>query len=397
MIEPGQRRLRILLITRNLPPLRGGMERLNQHIAIELDRWADVIVIGPQGCRRHLPDQVVVREVPTRPLWRFLLASAIAAWREAAGDISVAIAGSGLTAPAVLLASWRSGAKRVAYVHGLDLVTRHPVYRGLWLPALRRLHVAFANSVSTADLAVRAGVAQGNVVVLHPGTHLPVAAHTDAGGDGFRARFGLGDAPVLLSVGRLTQRKGLEEFVAQALPGIVAAYPDARLVIVGDDAPDALRKSSTDVGQRLLDTAAALGLQGNVRRLGPCDDVTLAQAYAAADVHVFPVRHVPGDIEGFGMVAIEAAAHGLPTVAFAVGGVPDAVCDYVSGYLVTPGDYDAFALRVCDVLIAGRDAPMSISARAFASGFAWERFGERLRAAVDSVAQGRQLVTAGLT
>ena len=382
MGEQGKSRPQILLITRNLPPLRGGMERLNQHIAIELDRNFDVTVIGPMGCRQHLPDGIKVHEVPTRPLWRFLLRSMSAAWREATGNLSVAMAGSGLTAPAALLASRRSGAKAVAYVHGLDLVTRHPVYRWLWMPALRRLDVAFANSASTADLAMRAGVARGNVMVLHPGTRIPDAAPVDAAG--FRARFGLGDVALLLSVGRLTERKGLREFVATALPRIVALHPDVRLVIIGDDAPDALHKGTADAGQRLLETAVALGLQGNLCRLGPCDDATLDQAYAAAAVHVFPVRHVPGDIEGFGMVAIEAAAHGLPTVAFAVGGVPDAVGDGRSGYLLKPGDHEGFANRVCDVVAAGRAAPMRTTARAYASHFAWERFGERLRAALQS-------------
>lgn len=383
---------RVLLITRNLPPLRGGMERLNQHIAEEISLEADVTVVGPEGCRQHLPERITVREVPTRPLWRFLLRSMIAAWREAEGDIAIVMAGSGLTAPAALLAAWRSGARSVAYVHGLDLVARHPVYRWLWMPTLRRLDVAFANSASTADLAMRAGVARGNVLVLHPGARIPDAAPADDAG--FRARFGLGDAPLMLSVGRLTERKGLQEFVAAALPKIVALHPDARLVIIGDDAPDALHKGDVDAGQRLLETAAALGLQDCLCRLGPCDDTTLGQAYASAGVHVFPVRHVPGDIEGFGMVAIEAAAHGLPTVAFAVGGVPDAVADGRSGYLLRPGDYEGFADRVCDVLAAGRAAPMRATARAFARDFAWERFGERLRAALEAtLADGHATAT----
>lgn len=388
MLEQAQPRPRVLLVTRNLPPLRGGMERLNQHIAIELDVGAEVVVIGPEGCRQHLPARIKVIEVPTRPLWEFLLRSAIAVWREAASGISVAMAGSGLTAPAVILASWRSGAKRVAYVHGLDLVASHPIYQWLWMPTLRRLDVAFANSARTAQLAMGAGVARRNVEVLHPGTKLPDSHFAD--GDAFRARFGLGQGPLLLSVGRLTERKGLGEFVTHSLPSIVAKYPSAQLVIIGDDAPDALRKCHADSGQRLVDRADALGLGTNIRRLGPCDDATLSQAYAAADVHVFPVRHVPGDIEGFGMVAIEAAAHGLPTVAFAVGGVPDAVSDGNSGHLLQPGDYDGFSARVCDVLAVGRGSAMRGAARKFAQNFAWEHFGERLRRMLRACTEVRQ-------
>jgi SAM-dependent methyltransferase len=136
---------------------------------------------------------------------------------------------------------------------------------------------------------------------------------------------------------------------------------------------------------RILAAAAGPGLEDNIRILGPCDDATLTSAYFAAHVHVFPVRDVPGNVEGFGMVAIEAAAHSLPTVAFAVGGIPDAVREGRSGYLIPPGDYGRFADRVCALLGSGRDATLRQSAREVAGDFQWERFGGRLTAALDEL------------
>lgn len=388
MPESGGSRPRILVVTRNLPPLRGGMERLNQHLAAALAGEAELLVVGPQGCGEYLPAGVQVHEVAVKPLWRFLAKSMSLAYRLAAGRLDLVVAGSGLTAPAAVCAARRAGARSIAYVHGLDIVASHPVYRALWLPMLRRLDAVLANSANTADLAARAGIAQGHVAIVHPGTSLP---QEDAGDGGvFRARFGLGDAPVLLSVGRLTERKGLAAFVEQALPTIVAKHPGVRLVLVGDDAPDALRRHGADPAAALARAADACGLSDRVLRLGPCDETTLGQAYAAADVHVFPVCQIPGDVEGFGMVAIEAAAHGLPTVAFAVGGIPDAVGDGASGHVLPPGDYGGFAERVCDVLAAGRDSPLRESARAFARGFSWELFEARLRSLIGEVlADGR--------
>lgn len=376
MDETPAKRQRILLITRNLPPLRGGMERLNRQMVIALNEVAEVVVIGPTGCRAHLPAYVATHEIPVAPLWRFLLLSALQAWRLGEQAFDLVLAGSGLTAPAALLAARRARARSAAYVHGLDLVAKHAIYRALWLPALRRLDSVLANSANTAALALRAGVAGGNVSVLHPGTVIPDRM-PDVGD--FRDRFDLGTGPLLLSVGRLTERKGLRQFISQALPAITARFPDVRLLVIGDDAPDALRKDDAHRAADVEATARAAGLAGHVIRLGACDDATLARAYAAADVHVFPVRHVPGDVEGFGMVAIEAAAHGLPTVAFAVGGVPDAVREGVSGFLLPPGDYAGFVRRVCDVIDAGREAAMRRTARAFSLDFSWDRFGERLR------------------
>lgn len=370
-------RPRTLLITRNLPPLLGGMERLNLHMAIELAEWCDLTVIGPSGCRAALPQHIEVIEVPARPLPRFLLRSFLSAWRCAGRRFDLVLAGSGLSAVGVKLAARRTGARSVAYVHGLDLLAPHPIYRAVWLPVLRTLDFAIANSANTADIAARAGVARGNITVIHPGVTLPDCARISD--DAFRLRHRLGSRPILLSVGRLTRRKGLREFIDESLPAIKATHPDVVLVVIGDEAPDALIGSSNGGRAAIRDAAASLGLAANVLLLEACSDEALSEAYAAADVHVFPVLDVPGDVEGFGMVAIEAAAHGLPTIAFAVGGVPDAVSTGHSGYLVRPGDYEEFARQACRVLEAGRHGHLRETARAFAFDFRWERFGERLR------------------
>jgi len=367
-----------MLVSRNMPPLLGGMERLNWHTAAELALAHDVLVVGPEGCAALAPTNVETIEVPLQPVWKFLLAALRIARREALRwKPDVILAGSGLTAPIAYLAAKTCGARTAVYVHGLDIVVDHPLYRWVWLPILRRLDSAIANSANTADLARRAGVAGGRISIVHPGTSLapmqamparqPVTAPNSAG------------AVILLSIGRLTERKGLAQFIAYALPRIVAEHPSARLVIVGDDAPNALRKGASDPAAALLAAIESAGMQGHVNRLGACSDDELTQAYERAAVHVFPVRHVPGDVEGFGMVAIEAAAHGLPTVAFAVGGVPDAVSDGVSGYLISPGDYAAFADHVNRIL-AGSDDALRTGSRQFAREFAWEKFGERLRA-----------------
>lgn len=357
------------------------MERLNLHLAEALASWGKLTVIGPMGCSAHLPDSTSVTEVPVRPLWRFLLASLRAARREAKlRSFDLAIAGSGLTAPAALLAARRAGGKSAAYVHGLDLLAAHPVYRALWQPVLRRLDRAVANSKNTADIARRLGVARGRIDVVYPGVTLPDANAVDD--NDFRARHGLGTRPMLLSVGRLTARKGLAEFIRHSLPIIVHQHPEVLLVVIGDEASDALIGGASGGRATLSAMAADLGLTDNLLLLGPCDDAELSRAYFAADVHVFPVREVPGDVEGFGMVAIEAAAHGLPTVAFAVGGVPDAVAQKRSGWLIAPGNYAAFADRVNDLLASGRQNPSRVQARGFAAAFEWRHFGDKVCAAL---------------
>ena len=152
--------------------------------------------------------------------------------------------------------------------------------------------------------------------------------------------------------------------------------PGILLVVIGDTPADSLH-ADVQTPDSIRSAADAAGVGKHLRFLGPIDDLSLACAYESAAVHVFPVRSLPGDPEGFGMVAIEAAAHGLPTVAFATGGIVDAVADGRSGRLVTQGDYAAFASAALQVL-ADEKAGWDHRATAFAENFAWPIFGRRM-------------------
>lgn len=373
----------VLLLTRNFPPLRGGMERLNQRMLLGLSDIGPVALVGPRGSRPAAPHGATVVEVPAAPLWRFLPAALLAGVRQALGRRpGVVLAGSGLAAPMAWFAARVSGARYAAYLHGLDLVVPHRLYRWGWLPAIRRCDLAIANSRNTARLAVARGVPEARIRVVNPGTDLP-PPDPEARAR-FRGEHGLGDAPLLLSVGRLTRRKGLAGFVAEVLPAVLAARPDTLLLVVGADASDALvRDRHSELG-RIAESARGAGVGHALRWLPHCDDATLSAAYRAADVHVFPLRETPGDVEGFGMVAIEAAAHGLPTVAYAVGGVGDAVAGGITGSLCAAGDGQAFAFEVLRWLAASPDDRERCSAHA--ARFSWARFDAELQAALDAMA-----------
>ncbi|RYZ73857.1 MAG: glycosyltransferase family 1 protein [Lysobacteraceae bacterium] len=372
--EPGPT---ALLVTRNFPPLLGGMEKVNEHLLAALRPDWEPALCGPAGCRRHASGTATVAEARVKPLPLFLLSSLLQSLRLARKlRPSWIIAGSGLAAPAVRLAAWLCGARAAVYLHGLDLVAPSRAYQWLWLPFIRRCDLAWVNSANTARLARERGVPAGRIHVLHPGTDLPAL---DAGvAADFRQRHELAGRPLLLSVGRLTQRKGLVEFVEQALPAIVAASPGATLVVIGDEASDALHARPGSERERILAAARKAGVEAGVRFLGRCDDATLGAAYQASDLHVFPVLDLPGDVEGFGMVALESAAHGLRTVGFAVGGVSDAVREGQTGVLVRSGDYPALAAAVLR-LLSDRGGSTLAACRQFAGENSWTAFGQRLR------------------
>ncbi|MEO6690518.1 MAG: glycosyltransferase family 4 protein [Dokdonella sp.] len=353
------------------------MERLNWHMAEELAKHAEVRVIGPAGAAALAPHGVAVEEVSLKPLPRFLIGAQWKALRVAQSwRPDIVLAGSGLTAPLAGLASKACGATSAVYVHGLDLTVQHFVYRALWLPSIRRMDRVIANSHATRERAIEAGVDADRIGIVHPGVELPHALSDPQAATDYRVSHQLGRCSVLLSVGRLSQRKGMREFVADVLPQIVAVKPDVILLIVGD-APKQALHAETQSRESIQAIADVNGVGRNIRFLGLISDSELEILYHVADVHVFPVRHIRDDPEGFGMVAVEAAAHGMPTVAYATGGVVDAVVERRSGRLIRPGDAQGMATAVLETLGGGE--AMRESCKAFAESFAWPAFGEKLR------------------
>ena len=366
----------VLLTTRNLPPLQGGMERLNAHLAQALGAEFTLYLCGPNGVDGAALDAKRSIAAPNLGLAGFLLTNFLATlWMAVRHRPQLILAGSGLTAPAAWCAARLCGARSAAYLHGLDIVVDNALYRRLWLPFIRRLDACLANSRSTAQHAESAGVIKDRITILAPGVEWPPRSGLDA--DTFRKRHALGDGPLLLSLGRLTARKGLAEFIDRVLPPLRVSAPDLQLIIIGREPAEALKHGQGERA-RIEAAAARHGLQTAGRLLGGLSDDEVVGAMLASRALVFPVLDLPGDSEGFGMVAVESAAQGLPTVAFRVGGVGDAVADGVSGDLLAPADYPGLHQALRRRLGQAADPQTRTACQQFAARFAWSEFGGRL-------------------
>ncbi|HEY6530895.1 MAG TPA: glycosyltransferase [Acidimicrobiales bacterium] len=212
------------------------------------------------------------------------------------------------------------------------------------------------------------GADPGRIEIVPPGVDHAFFSPGHRGGA--RAALGLGEHPVLLFVGRIQPLKGLTVAI-EALAELSEAHPDAVLVAVGGQ--------SGPGGEAEMAAARALiarhGLIERVRFVPPQPHHVLSTYYRAADVCIVPSRS-----ESFGLVALEAAACGIPVVAAAVGGLRTLVDDGVTGILVDTRDPGDYARAVAEVLDRpGLAERMSGAAAAEARGYTWSTTAARLR------------------
>lgn len=376
---------RILLITRNLPPLVGGMERLVLQAALGISDYAALTVIGPKGCSDFLPSPIKTHEV-SHNLASFIARSALIARSLARKNaFDIVLGGSGLAALSVLFASRRARAKSALFVHGLDLVVDNWVYQRIFVPQILRVDSLIANSRNTHDIAVAKSANPKCISIVNPGTALP-SAHAQGDRESFCDDHGIPFKRYIVFVGRMTERKGLSAFLRESFVHIIKAAPGTGLVVIGHEPSHSLNKRGEEA--KVLETVDAMQLTNHVKFLGKLTDGGLMQAYAHADVQIFPLQEVSGDVEGFGMVAIEAASCGTPTVAFNVGGVSDAVT-HRNGLLVPTKDYAQFATGVIKFL--GKDKPSASQCREFAAQFAWPNYNKKIKEILSALAPSRDL------
>jgi phosphatidylinositol alpha-1,6-mannosyltransferase len=178
------------------------------------------------------------------------------------------------------------------------------------------------------------------MVQLTPGVDEKVF-HPGSGGDEVRARLGLAERPVVVCVSRLVRRKGQDTLIL-AMPHVLAAVPDAVLLIVGGG----------PYRRRLEKLAAATGVVDSLRFTGPVPGEELPAHYGAGDVFAMPCRTRRGglDVEGLGIVYLEASATGLPVLAGGSGGAPDAVLDGETGWVVRGDSVHDTAERIVTLL-----------------------------------------------
>ncbi|MFG3344913.1 glycosyltransferase family 4 protein [Streptomyces sp. NPDC048018] len=343
-----------LIVTNDFPPRPGGIQAFLHNMALRLDPERIVVYAstwkrsreGIEATAAFDAEQpfTVVRDRTTMLLPTPRVTARATALLREHGCESVwfgAAAPLGLMAPALR----RVGARRlVATTHG---------HEAGWaqLPAARQLlrrigegtdTLTYLGEYTRSRIAGALGpAAAGRMTQLTPGVD-EKTFHPDSGGAEVRERLGLSDRPVVVCVSRLVPRKGQDTLIL-AMPEILRRVPDAVLLIVGGGPYE----------QELRKLAGSTGVAGSVRFTGAVPWSELPAHYGAGDVFAMPCRTRRGglDVEGLGIVYLEASATGLPVVAGDSGGAPDAVLDGETGWVVRGGVPEETADRVATLLL----------------------------------------------
>ncbi|MGC5535821.1 glycosyltransferase family 4 protein [Streptomyces sp. SR-10] len=395
-------RRRTLVVTNDFPPRQGGIETFVHAMTSRFPTDSVVVYTSAEpGAAAHdaaLPHPVVRDPAHTLlPVPRVAARAVELARRHGCDSVWF-----GAAAPLGLLADRlrrESGVRRaVATTHGHEVWwARTPGARTL----LRRIGdrtdtVTYLGEATRAPIAAALGPAAARRMVrLAPGVDAEAFRVREAARDavrewprdavrsgawdgirppagGVRERYGLGGRPVILCAARLVPRKGQDTLI-RALPAVLRAVPDAVLLLTGDG-PYArtLRRLAADTG--VADAVVLAGGQPHA---------AMPEHYAACDVFAMPcrTRRRGLEVEGLGIVFLEAAAAGLPVLVGDSGGAPDTVRDGETGHVVDGRDVAAVAYRLVELL---RDRA---AARAMGEkGRAWVREAWGWEGAYDTLA-----------
>jgi phosphatidyl-myo-inositol dimannoside synthase len=373
---------KVLIVTNDFPPRRGGIQSFVHALASRMPPGSAVVYAPAwEGAAKFDARQPF--PVVRHPTSLMLPVPSVA--RRAAGILREhgcdtvlfgAAAPLGLLAPSLR----RAGARRsVALTHG---------HEAGWaaLPGARSLLRRIGNEVDVLTYLAEyfrvrlaralSAEAAGRMVRLAPGVD-PAEFRPGAGGEEVRKRLGLGDRPVVVCVSRMVPRKGQDTLI-RAWPRVLARMERARpgtdplLMLVGDGP----YRADLD---RL---AEQTGVSRSVLFTGPVPPADLPAYYDAGNVFAMPCRTRRGglDVEGLGIVYLEASASGLPVVGGDSGGAPDAILHGETGYVVPGRDAPAAADQIVRLLAdpAGAAAMGEKGIAWIDREWRWELIAERL-------------------
>ncbi len=315
--------MKILFISRAFPPVIGGIEKQNHEIARALQAISGIDIFTNRKGKSMLP--LFLPWISLRALLSL-------------HHYDVVLLGDGVLGALGAMLKLFTKKPVVCIVHGLDLTYKSKFYQRYWvgcfLPRLDRL-------IAVGNETIRQGSARGIPVEklsfipngVTVGDRQPLCSRND-----LEERIGKSlPGPVLLTLGRLVRRKGVSWFVEH----VFNKLDEDITYLVAGDGPDR---------EAIFAAITKYRLHDRVLLLGEVSEYDKELLLCCADLFIQPNIPVEGDMEGFGLVVLEAAAHGCAVVAADLEGLRDAISNGNNGFLVTAGDVEGYCSRIMSLL-----------------------------------------------
>src|ERR1035437_3627218 len=360
--------MRILLTTPDYPPTTGGIQLLLERL-VHHSRFSYEVVTLSAPKDSNQPTTPCAVRTPRlgghRSAVGVLNTMTIA--RAVASRPDAVLSGHVVTGPAALAIQGLSGVPAIQYLYAEELGRRPTLTRFV----IHRARASVAISSHTRRQALNLGAHFDRLHLILPGVDLPPDTSPE-----YAAREM--EPPTAITVARLEDRyKGFDVMI-KALPLVRARVPEARWVVVGEGS----------LRGELEAMAASLGVADRITFTGRLDDEARDEWLDRAHVFAMPSRLLPSSRggEGFGIVYLEAGAHGLPCVAGNVGGSVDAVIDGETGLLVDPTDHVAVADAITDLLLdPDLRTRLGEGGRARAEQLSWAHMAEQVDDLIERV------------
>lgn len=340
--------MNLLYITRKYPPMVGGLEKLSFALAKEFSKNVPTTLITWGKSQKYLPYFI--------PLAFFKALILIPSKK-----IDHIHIGDGLLSPLGLLLKTLFGIKTSITIAGLDITFNFPGYQQIVPKCVAKLDKIICISSATLEECIKRGIPREKCVVIpcgvYPEDWVVKATRKDLE---TIVKRNIKNKKVLITVGRLVKRKGVYWLIENVLPhlGKNILY----LVIGGGPEKD-----------RLQVLIHSLKLKDKVILLGKISDEQLKIIYKTADMFVMPNIKVDNNIEGFGIVAVEASATGLPVIASDMEGISSAVIDGKTGKLIKSADTKAFIKTISATSMFNKNKVAEITKR----NYSWEEIGKK--------------------
>ncbi|MFA6524689.1 MAG: glycosyltransferase family 4 protein [Patescibacteria group bacterium] len=341
--------LKTLLITTDFPPIVGGVSEYLSQICARLPK-EDITVLSPieNGASAFDLKQryKIIRKkfyIKSRffwPKWFLLLCNSCKVIRS--NNIKQIVVGQILpVGTAALLISYLFKIPYIVSTHAMDITILQSSARKTWLAKKileKSTHIVTVSHYTKSKIT-DLGIVEKKITIISPGTDILQHGSTDHQKE-IAQQYHLGGKKILLTVGRIIERKGHMD-VLKALPDIIQSFPNINYVITSDGPYRAV----------LEEYISKNNLESYVTFIGTISREALPSLYQLADVFIMPTRILANnDVEGFGIVYLEANAFGKPVIAYNSGGVSDAVLHKKTGLLIEPKKPSELAKSVVNLL-----------------------------------------------